>query len=204
MRAHVRFPLALALVAAAALPLAAQSAASAESAKPAKAAPAANTAGLAADLLRDLSQVERKTLALARAIPADKFGWRPSEGTRSVGEVLLHVAADNYLLPAALGYVPDAATGIKGDDYKTAQAFENRKLDRDATIAELEKSFAFLRSSLTATTQEKLGEQVSLFGQKFSGQQTWIMTATHLHEHLGQLIAYARANNVTPPWSQGG
>ncbi len=200
MRAHVRFSLAAALVAAAALPAAAQSSAQAAG----KAAPNANTAALAKDLLQDLNQVERKTMALARAIPADKFNWRPSEGARTVGEVLLHVAADNYLLPAALGHKPDAATGIKGDDYKTAQAFESRKLDRDATIAELEKSFAFLRASLTATTQEKLGEEVSLFGQKFNGQQTWIMTATHLHEHLGQLIAYARANNVTPPWSQGG
>ena len=195
MRAHVRLTLAAALVAAGALPAAAQSP---------NAAPAANTAALAADLLRDVNQLERKTMALARAIPADKFNWKPSDGARSVGEVLLHVAADNYLLPAAVGFAPDPATGIKGDDYKTAQAFENRKLDRDATIAELEKSFAFLRSSLTATTQGKLGEQVSLFGQKFTGQQTWIMTVTHLHEHLGQLIAYARANNVVPPWSQGG
>jgi hypothetical protein len=31
----------------------------------------------------------------------------------------------------------------------------------------------------------------------------WLITATHLHEHLGQLIAYARSNAVTPPWSQG-
>ena len=30
----------------------------------------------------------------------------------------------------------------------------------------------------------------------------WITTATHLHEHLGKLIAYARSNNVTPPWSK--
>ena len=196
MRAHVRFSIAAVLVAAAALPASAQA--------PAKAAPNANTAALAKDLLQDLNQLERKTMALARAIPADKFNWRPSDGARSVGEVLLHVAADNYLLPAALGHKPDAATGIKGDDYKTAQAFESRKLDRDATLSELEKSFAFLRASLTATTQANLGQEVSLFGQKFSGQQTWIMTATHLHEHLGQLIAYARANNVTPPWSQGG
>jgi hypothetical protein len=27
-------------------------------------------------------------------------------------------------------------------------------------------------------------------------------TVTHLHEHLGQLIAYARSNKVTPPWSK--
>jgi hypothetical protein len=24
---------------------------------------------------------------------------------------------------------------------------------------------------------------------------------THMHEHLGQMIAYARMNGVTPPWS---
>ena len=201
MRAHVRFSLAAVLVAAAALPAAAQAPAKPAAAKPAA---AVATAPLATDLLQDLGQLEKKTMALVRAIPADKWNWKPSEGARSVGEVLLHVAADNYLLPAALGHTPDPSTGIKGDDYKTAQAFESRKLDRDATIAELEKSFAFLRASLTATTQEKLGAEVSLFGQKFSGQQTWILTATHLHEHLGQLIAYARANNVTPPWSQGG
>jgi hypothetical protein len=24
---------------------------------------------------------------------------------------------------------------------------------------------------------------------------------SHSHEHLGQSIAYARANNITPPWT---
>jgi hypothetical protein len=28
--------------------------------------------------------------------------------------------------------------------------------------------------------------------------------SNHLHEHLGQSIAYARTNGVTPPWSMGG
>jgi hypothetical protein len=36
-----------------------------------------------------------------------------------------------------------------------------------------------------------------------TNQRLWISTTTHLHEHLGQLIAYARSNNVTPPWSKG-
>ena len=38
--------------------------------------------------------------------------------------------------------------------------------------------------------------------QKNTTRGVWIVTATHLHEHLGQLIAYARSNNVTPPWSK--
>jgi hypothetical protein len=44
--------------------------------------------------------------------------------------------------------------------------------------------------------------QVDMFGQKASTRRVWVMTTTHLHEHLGQLIAYARSNNVKPPWSK--
>lgn len=153
------------------------------------------------DLMTDVTQVEKKMLDLAKALPADKYDWRPAEGVRSIGEVLLHVSADNYLLPAMLGIPADASTGIKADDYKTAVAFENRKMSRDAIIAELEKSFAHLKKSLSGTSDTKLGDKVSMFGQTFTVQQTWILTTTHVHEHLGQMIAYARSNGVKPPWS---
>jgi len=197
VRTPRKFVLAAALVATAALPAAAQQSAGAATA-------AAPAPGLTADLLTDIDQLEKKVLGLARAIPADKYAWRPAQGVRSVGEVLMHVAADNYLLPSSMGHAADPKTGIKGDDYKAAQAFERRQLSRDSTIAELERSFAHVRKSLSGTTAARLGEQVPMFGQKFTVQQAWIMTATHLHEHLGQLIAYARSNGVTPPWSQGG
>jgi hypothetical protein len=55
---------------------------------------------------------------------------------------------------------------------------------------------------MQGTTVDRLGEKVTMFGQTFSVQQTWILAATHLHEHLGQAIAYARTNGVVPPWSK--
>ena len=189
MPSTVRFTvLQAALALACALPVAAQ------------AAPAAGS--LTADLLADINDVEKKFVGLARAIPADKYEWRPGAGVRSVNEVVLHVASDNYLIPAALGFTPDPATGIKGEDYKTAVAFEQRKMSRDAAIAELEKSFAFLKQSLQNTPASKMGDPVKLFGQPFTMQRAWILGTTHLHEHLGQLIAYGRTNNVKPPWSR--
>ena len=192
----MRLPLRLA---ASALLLAAP-AASAHAQQAAAAAPA----GLTGDLLMDVTQVEQKVMGLARAIPADKYGWRPGPGVRSVGEVLLHVAADNYLLPAMLGHPAAPATGIKGDDFKTAQTFERRQLSRDSTIAELQRSFAHLKASLSSTRADRLAAPISAFGQPSTVQRMWVATATHLHEHLGQLIAYARSNNVVPPWGQGG
>ena len=115
--------------------------------------------------------------------------------------MLRHVASDNYLIPAALGHAADASTGIKGDDYKTAAAFETRKSTKEQTIADLEKSFANLKAAMQATTPAKLGDPVKLFGQPFTTQRAWVLGTTHLHEHLGQLIAYARTNGVKPPWS---
>jgi uncharacterized damage-inducible protein DinB len=166
----------------------------------AAAAPAAGT--LAADLLKDIGDLEKKLTDLAKAIPADKYDWRPAAGVRSVSEVLRHVAADNYLLPALVGHAADPATGIKGDDYQTAVAFEQRALGRDENLAQLDRSFAHLKRALSATAPARMSEPVSLFGQPSTVQYTWILTATHLHEHLGQLIAYARSNGVVPPWSK--
>ncbi|MGQ0639693.1 MAG: DinB family protein [Gemmatimonadaceae bacterium] len=162
----------------------------------------AQTAPVIADLLIDVGQVEEKMLQLAKAMPADKFDWRPGTGVRSFGEVVLHVAADNYLIPAVAGVEADPSTGIKGSDYNTAVAYEQRKMARDAAIAEMEKSFAHLKRAMQGVTAQRLGEKVTMFGQTFTIQQTWILATTHLHEHLGQVIAYARTNGVKPPWSR--
>jgi uncharacterized damage-inducible protein DinB len=154
---------------------------------------------VASDLLADLSTVEKKLVDLAGAIPENKYNWNP-DSARTVRQVLLHVASDNYLMPAMLGHTPDPATGIT-TDYKTAAAFEARNLPKDSVIAELTKSFAFVKQSLSSTSSAKMGESVTMFGQPFTGQSAWILAVTHLHEHLGQLIAYARTNGVKPPWS---
>lgn len=163
---------------------------------------AAQSPSITTDLLSDVSEVEKKFVSLAKAIPPDKYEWRPGAGVRSVGEVIRHVAADNYLIPAGLGFAADASTGIKGDDYKTAVAFEAKKSTKDQSIADLEKSFAHLKQSMQATPAAKLSDQVKLFGQPFTMQRAWILGTTHLHEHLGQLIAYARMNKIVPPWSK--
>lgn len=158
--------------------------------------------GLAGDLANDIADVEKKVVGLARALPEGAYNWRPGQGVRSVGEVFMHVAADNYFLPAMAGVAPPADTAINGKEYKTAVAFEQRKLTRDQIIAEVEKSFAFVKKALADTPDAKLEESIDMFGRKRTVRGLWVSTTTHMHEHLGQLIAYARSNNVVPPWSK--
>jgi hypothetical protein len=121
---------------------------------------------------------------------------------RSTEEVFKHVASDNYFLPAAMGITPPPESGINGKDYKTTLAFEKRTMTRDQVIAELDKSFAFLKASMKGMSDAQLNAALDVFGQKTTNRGLWVSTVTHLHEHLGQLIAYARSNKVTPPWSK--
>lgn len=165
-------------------------------------ATAQKRAGLMGDLLGDIGDVESKVVGLAKAMPEASYAWRPMPGVRSVGEVLVHVAADNYFMPAAVGITAPASTGISGTDYKTAAAYENKTRTRAEIIAEVEQSFAFLKKAMADTPDAKLDGAIKVFGRDSSLRSTWVMTTTHLHEHLGQLIAYARSNKVTPPWSK--
>ncbi|MGH7562703.1 MAG: DinB family protein [Gemmatimonadales bacterium] len=164
-------------------------------------APAQQPTGVVADLLKDMSEVEKKLVDLAKAMPENTYAWRAGKA-RTTAEVFQHVAAENYFLPTAVGVTAPAATKIKGDDYATVQAHENRKAGRDEVIADLERSFAHFKAAMGKTTPAELSQSLSIFGMTMTRQQFWIMTTMHLHEHLGQAIAYARANDIVPPWSR--
>jgi uncharacterized damage-inducible protein DinB len=161
----------------------------------------ASAQGLMADMHRDVNEVQKKLIDLANAIPESAYDWRPGAGVRSVRELLLHVAADNYLIPIFMGKEAPAASGVTSD-YATAGAFEKRSMDKAKTVAELTASFTHLHQAMGLTTDANLSQTIKMFGQDWTRQRAMILTVTHLHEHLGQLIAYARMNKVVPPWSR--
>ncbi|MHB8839120.1 MAG: DinB family protein [Gemmatimonadaceae bacterium] len=156
---------------------------------------------LIVDVHNDLSEVQQKLVGLAKAIPESAYGWRPGAGVRSVGEVFMHVAAENYLIPAFMGAPAPAATGIT-TDFKTSDAYTMKARGKDAIVAELEASFQHAHQALHVNTDANLGEKIKMFGMDLTRQRAMILMITHLHEHLGQMIAYARSNNVVPPWSR--
>jgi hypothetical protein len=46
--------------------------------------------------------------------------------------------------------------------------------------------------------------EADFFGQRVAASTAVMMASADMHEHLGQLIAYARTNEIVPPWSRGG
>ncbi|MDP6372106.1 MAG: hypothetical protein QF634_06315 [Vicinamibacterales bacterium] len=47
-----------------------------------------------------------------------------------------------------------------------------------------------------------MSETIQMFGSERTVQASLFMIVGDMHEHLGQAIAYARSNEVVPPWSQ--
>jgi uncharacterized damage-inducible protein DinB len=162
----------------------------------------AGAQGLMAEMHADVGSVEQKMIDLAKAVPENAYSWRPAPGVRSIGDVFKHVASDNCFIPIAMGTPAPAASGISGTDMKSVGAYEARPMTKDQIVAELEASFKHLHGAMRTTTDANLTQTIKFFGQDWSRQKAMILTVTHLHEHLGQAIAYARSNNVTPPWSK--
>ncbi len=134
-----------------------------------------------------------KILDLAKAMPEEKYAWRPGEGVRSAGEVYRHVAQANYLLPGFLG--------IKAPEGIVLKDMDTTPLDKAKTIALVEQSFVWALDAIAKTPDSALSDSTKFFGQPTTKMNVMMAMATHAHEHLGQSIAYARSNKVTPPWT---
>ena len=149
--------------------------------------------GVRADMLRQLDDAAGKLEQLAGAIPEDKLSWRPAQGVRSVGEVVMHVTGGNYFLLSFAG-VKAPADAPRGENAAS----------RAQAIAAMKASFDFVRTAIRGMSDADLDKPTTMFGQQTTYRNVYLTTVTHAHEHLGQLIAYARSNGVTPPWSMAG
>jgi len=140
-----------------------------------------------------------KFMQLAEAVPEDQWDWRPMEGVRSFREVFIHIASDNWLANLTGSQVPDDIPAT--DDLSWLGPYQEEWRSKDETLDHLGRSFDFLLESLDAT-RDRLDDTVDLGGQEWTTARLWVELATHMHEHLGQTVAYARANEIVPPWSR--
>jgi uncharacterized damage-inducible protein DinB len=145
------------------------------------------------DMLMSFEDGRDKLLELAEATPQDKYSWRPAEGVRSQGEVFLHVAATNFGLPTFWG--------VKAPEGFAFQGYEESMTDKAEIQAALKASFEHMEKAFLAQTEEDMNKAVDLFGNKTTVRGGYMIILGHVHEHLGQSIAYARSNGIVPPWS---
>ncbi len=100
------------------------------------AAPAAPASGFRADFLVQFDTVGKQIVDLAEAVPADKYGWRPAPGVRSISEVYMHIVGGNSYIPSFIGVKP--MEGIE-------RGMEKSVTEKARVVELLKKSMAHAR-----------------------------------------------------------
>ena len=145
--------------------------------------------------MADLEVMRGKFLGLAEAFPAETYTWRPMEGVRSVSEVLMLIASEGYgFVPMSVG----APTALSREESQGLNAIT----DKAEVIDHLTRGFAYAREQLEALDPASITSARNLFGQERTSPAILFFVGGDMHEHLGQLIAYARTNRIVPPWSR--
>jgi uncharacterized damage-inducible protein DinB len=159
-----------------------------------------STSAFQPEFLLSFNEAETKVLSLAKAMPSEKYSWRPGPGVRSVSEVYIHIANGNRLLLGLTNGMPP-----REDFMKLVGGNEQREktiIAKADVIAELEASFKEVHSALDAVRDAQLSKSIKVFGAETTPRGVYITLGNHVSEHLGQSVAYARMNGIAPPWSQ--
>jgi len=146
-------------------------------------------AGLQAAFARDAGTLSDKFTGLARVMSA-KYDWKPAQGVRSVADVFNLIVKENGLLAGVLSGTPNAGA-------PSAPITDPEKMQEA-----LKASYIHLEESITGLSDNDLQTMVKLFGRDWAKQDAVMYILDDQHEHLGQSIAYARSNDVVPPWSK--
>ena len=162
-------------------------------ASPARAQAAPSTApGFVKEVMLQFESSMQKFIALSEAMPADKFAWSPGPGTMTVAKVYGHVARYNYMYPAT-------SLGAKAPDGRDADAAEDIS-DKAQLVARLKESRDHVRKVVAGLQDPATG--TTQYGRAVPQWSVLLQLVSHMNEHLGQSIAYARMNSIVPPWSR--
>jgi hypothetical protein len=145
-----------------------------------------------------VSSIEREVLALAQALPANKYDFAPTNGTftgvRTYALQVRHIATIMYQIAASVAgeKAPvDLGSSDNGpDSLKT----------KDQIIEYLKGAIAFAhKAMLSMNAKNQLDQVPSPFG---GGTQSRLQVAAflglHTYDHYGQMVVYARMNGISP------
>jgi uncharacterized damage-inducible protein DinB len=151
-----------------------------------------------------LSLFEQEAMGVARAMPADKYGFAPDgplfaqadavkfDGVRTFVAEVTHVAEANYYFYSSLsGLKPDVDT-TKIESFKT----------KDEAVAALAGSFAFAHKAIATITPENAFLTIKGVDGMHTRATLAAFGVAHGYDHYGQMVEYLRMNGVVPPGSK--
>ena len=154
---------------------------------------------MAATVAQSFTMIEQSFVALADAMPAEQYAFKPTNGEftdiRTFGEQVKHVACSNVAFFNEIEKKePPVGCGTGGPHPATTKA---------EIMTYLRESFAYAGRVLRTMTPANALEPA---GGQYGGMRTRLGLTTlavwHASDHYGQLVVYLRMNRIVPPASR--
>ncbi len=138
-----------------------------------------------------LARYEKNMVAAADLMPAEKYSFKPTPEMNTFGHVVMHIAQSNNFLCAKI-------SGQTAPDVKLADTDGKDKL-----VAALKASFEFCTTALAGVDDSKLGDPLTLFGNRQTSRAGALITLSDdWYDHYGTEAVYLRLNGILPPTAQ--
>jgi len=136
------------------------------------------------------------TLAVAQAMPADQYNFRPVPEEMTFGQLMAHIGAADFSACAIAGSVkrPD-------DPPKIAAWRKDNKLDidKDTVVEYLTAAFAFCDQQVAAISPQQANTVLGPAARNLTGFEWLWAYFTHTAHHRGQAEVYLRLKGIKPP-----
>jgi len=146
-----------------------------------------------------LNLFEQEFTDVAKAMPAEKYGFAPAsangakfEGVRTFAQEVSHVTVANYYF----------ASTILGETMPVNSKTISALTTKDDLLKAAADSFTYAHKAIASITPENA--YVSIKGVDGLHTRAVIASfiAAHGYDHYGQMVEYLRMNGVVPPGSK--
>jgi uncharacterized damage-inducible protein DinB len=141
--------------------------------------------GAAAEFSKHFEALSKLSVAVAQAMPADQYGFRPHPESMNYGQLMSHIATTNYQFCAGL---KDAAPPALPSPS-----------DKDAVVKFLNDSFDYCSAVIPNLTEEQLNKAHDSPDGHLPGREILLAMYIHVAHHRGQAEIYLRDKGITPP-----
>lgn len=139
------------------------------------------------------TETGRNLLAAAQAMPAGKFGFKPTPAQMSFGELIAHILDDNEITCTAIG-----STTLGAEPKLTPTD------SKDKLVAALGRSIAACNAALAKVTDAQLGATVPYYGHNAPRASAVLGLVADWSDHYSQQAIYLRLNGILPPSARQG
>jgi len=145
---------------------------------------------MSVDAKADYQTIRDYVIRAAEKVSAEDYGFKPTPDIRTFGQLMGHMADDQY----------NFCSAVMGE--KKSSSFEKNTPPKVEMVAALKTAFGYCDSAYDAMVDAWSQQSVKILGHDRPRLAAIMFNTQHAWEHYGNAVVYMRLRGVVPPSSE--